>query len=102
MQRRLSTEEVERYGGKIAMIEVQRHSLTRSLLLALASLQSVRTKSEKEATGTDSGSRRQERRFTHWRGEGILSKPGGPVCPDRLLFLGCEDPLRSAPLVVGD
>ena len=94
-------EEVERYGGKIAMIEVQRHSLT----LALASLQSVRTKSEKEATGTDSGSRRQERRFTHCEGEeGTLSKPGGPVCPDRLLFLGCEDPLRgsAAPLVVGD
>ena len=94
-------EEVERYGGKIAMIEVQRHSLT----LALASLQSVRTKSEKEATGTDSGSRRQERRFTHCEGEeGTLSKPGGQVCPDRLLFLGCEDPLRSAlpPLVVGD
>ena len=94
-------EEVERYGGKIAMIEVQRHSLT----LALASLQSVRTKSEKEATGTDSGSRRQERRFTHCEGEeGTLSKPGGPVCPDRLLFLGGEDPLRgsAAPLVVGD
>ena len=96
----MSMEEVERYGGKIAMIEVQRHSLT----LALASLQSVRTKSEKEATGTDSGSRRQERRSTHCEGEeGTLSKPGGPVCPDRLLFLGCEDPLRSAlPLVVGD
>ena len=97
-------EEVERYGGKIAMIEVQRHSLAPSF--ALASLQSVRTKSEKEATGTDSGSRRQERRFTHCEGEeGTLSKPGGPVCPDRLLFLGCEDPLRSAsqaPLVVGD
>ena len=47
---------------------------------------------------------KQERRFTHCEGEGILSKPGGPVCPDRLLFLGCEDPLRgsAAPLVVGD